>query len=652
MFTCVETEGDEVYYKGILIRTDLSRVITNNYILPLKASFYVTFLLLCLALMLLSSCSSPTQKVSKQPISEVSQVRDNNEQHYSAADLISQAETADNNYAIKLLIKASEQFLKEGNSEKSLWLAKKISPLAYSSLQKYQLHIIQAQALTALNQSDMAYLELIDADEIVSSPNDVIKHSVAYYKVAGELYTQLAFPILSLDARMHYFALYEFTNEADIESLWQALNQLSHWQLKLLMQQKPPFYEGWKSLLDISHQYGDKPYLLKDKLFAWQKNYSTHPAQYIVMQIVSQEFDLNAVNETPQKIAVLLPLSGKQKLAGKVVQEGILAAYNNSAELELHFIDTETFEMESLSTKLAKENIDYIIGPLLKKNVMAFLAITDITTPTLLLNLPDKQALAPHQSALSMRPEDEAIQAAVTLSQNDQFTAPLVLSHDDGVSLRIAQTFIEYWKKNTQIKPELITFTDKAQMQNQIKTGLDLNHSRQRAKDLQLRLKDKFKYEQRNRRDIDMIYLVGSPTETKLLKPYIDVNISPFAEAIPVFASSRSHSSHLQNEESQDLNGLIFTEMPWLLPSKEQNTRLMQLTNTLWPERSDNLQRLFAMGYDSLSLTRKLPLMKKVNYIRHYGQTGELKLNSDNIITRSLIWGKYSKAKATAIELK
>ena len=39
-----------------------------------------------------------------------------------------------------------------------------------------------------------------------------------------------------------------------------------------------------------------------------------------------------------------------------------------------------------------------------------------------------------------------------------------------------------------------------------------------------------------------MIYIVGSPTQTRVLKPYVDVSISPFADTIQMFASSRSHS--------------------------------------------------------------------------------------------------------------
>jgi hypothetical protein len=138
-----------------------------------------------------------------------------------------------------------------------------------------------------------------------------------------------------------------------------------------------------------------------------------------------------------------------------------------------------------------------------------------------------------------------------------------------------------------------------------------------------------------------MIYLVANPEKTKLLKPYIDVNTSPFSSIIPVFASSLSHSVNDDKSDNRDLTGLVFTEIPWLLNSSQQNRPLVQQSQSLWPQRTDSLQRIFAMGYDSLFLVDKLAVMQQASYIRHYGQTGVLKLNEDNILTRSLIWGRY-----------
>ena len=306
--------------------------------------------------------------------------------------------------------------------------------------------------------------------------------------------------------------------------------------------------------------------------------------------------------------------------------------------------------MTTLSATLTELSIDYVIGPLLKENVTSYLAQTEITLPTLLLNLPEEVNLLPHQVALSMRPEDEAMQAATTLSRQ-HYQQPLILSHQDNASRRIAQTFSQQWQHITGQTPEMVFFNNDAKMQNQLQASLGVDLSQQRTKELNRHIKYSIKSELRNRRDIDMIYVVGLPLETKLLKPYIDVNISPFADLIPVYASSRSHSTKIDKSDNRDLSGLIFTEMPWQLKSKLQNKALVAQAKKLWPNRSDSLQTIFAMGFDSLALVDKISAMQNKTYVRHYGQTGILQLGSDNILKRSLIWGKYSRSKVQEIAM-
>ena len=291
----------------------------------------------------------------------------------------------------------------------------------------------------------------------------------------------------------------------------------------------------------------------------------------------------------------------------------------------------------------------------MKSNVETYLKLSEqhiaLQIPSLLLNLPITKKLASYQIALSMRPEDEAIQAAATLSQQ-HYRNPIILSHQDKVSKRLAIAFSQQWKMLTNMEVDIVYFSEGKQMQASLKEALDVNTSQTRIKQLQSRLKNNLKSESRNRRDIDMIYLIGSASQTRLSKPYIDVNTSPFAAIIPVFATSRSHSDFdYYNGNTNDLQGLTFTQMPWLLASKQQNKILAKLSHKLWPKRTDSLSRIFAMGYDSYNLLNKVAVMQQAPYIRHFGQTGVLKLNNNNILTRSLIWGRYQDNKVIQIAL-
>jgi len=592
----------------------------------------------------LSSCASQ-KTVSRKttPIEQPIEVFEPTETTRSAKNVLAEAKTLPTDQAIPLLIEASQRYLVEQKPKHALWLANHTQLLVADVVQQYQCFIIKAQALSLLEKPSLANQQLELADSL--STQNKLSHQLDYYIQLAKTQTKLEHPVSALYAQMQAFSLNPEANTQDSLIIWDNLNKLTQWQLKQLEQEKPKYMEGWARLSLYGRQFGSNEAQFQRYLSQWQIQFPTHPAQAVVSQILQTE-PLSPISA--QHIAVLLPLTGSQAKAGEAAQQGMLAAYENDKSKTLFFIDANTFDWSTLPSQLAEQNIDYVVGPLLRNNVNEFLAQETITTPTLLLNLPGTTPLKAHQSAISMRPEDEAIQAAANLATK-QYQHPILLVHQDSTSQRIAKAFSNEWLRLTGKSIENVPFKQGKEMQNNLKASLDVDKSQQRIKEIDVRIKQTIKYEARNRRDIDMIYVIGSATQTKLLKPYIDVSISPFADAIPVYASSRSHSAKGGISDSRDLIGLTFTEIPWLLESEQQNKTLFALAQKLFPHRSDSLQSIFAMGYDSINLLDKLPHMKQHNYVRHYGQTGVMKLNKNNIITRSLLWGRYQKTRVQAI---
>ncbi|XQW84548.1 penicillin-binding protein activator [Thalassotalea piscium] len=564
----------------------------------------------------------------------------------SAKQLIQQAQESPYPQASAELINASEQLLKEQKYHQAIWLAHQLLGLTEQPLQQVQLQLIKTQGLIALKQDQKA-LDVLNVVEELQHKYS-LEQSLRYLTLKQALYTLRQEVINSVDAQLRAFTKTPNISDMEINALWQRLSRLSSWQVEQLALRNPPFYKGWQQLLNYAFKFGYDNQTFQRYLSQWQQMYPTHPGNKIVEQL--QVSLANTANEYIENIAIILPLSGKQELAGKVAQQGILAAFEKNNNKTLHFIDSNELDMSLLPQQLIDDDIHYVIGPLLRENVDAYLALEELTIPTLLLNIPSVGELKKHQVAFSMKPEDEAYQAATTLS-NKNFKHPLVLSHQDNVSERISNTFLSTWQNITSTSPDVVYFENDNNMQNILKNSLEVDTSQARIKKINARIKEKLDTEPRNRRDIDMIYIVGSVSETRLLKPYIDVNISPFAKRIPVYASSRSHSALSDASDSRDLSGLVFTEMPWLLTSRQQNTPLYQLTNQLWPNRSDGLQRIFAMGYDSLSLMTKIEAMHRHDYVRHFGQTGVLQLTEKNILRRSLLWGKYQHDKAEEIAM-
>ncbi|MBU2870189.1 penicillin-binding protein activator [Colwellia sp. E2M01] len=670
----------------------------------MNVKHFKSLILPALFLTFLSSCST---KPTPPPVTGIEKIELvpgalTAEQH------VELAKTSSTDVAVSELLIATKLFYQEENYTKALWLAEKTLPLMDEQTPNYthqrvQLGLIKASSLQELGYYSESYTQLTQLANYAETNKIVLP--ATYYRLSAKAYQQDLQPIAALNAELLAFAATpaaaQTTNQ--IENIWQAFQQLSQWQLALLAVDKAPHSEGWIALTTKANKFAGNQEQIEYHLSIWQKQYKLHPANVIAKQLKAQALDLPTI----ENVAVIIPLSGKQKSAGLAIQQGILASFENDASKKLHFIDSNTVNWYGLTNELSILKVDYVIGPLLKSNVDKYIKYTSSlnqiqneymlnatsglfeqkantetvsTTPlyteptnygtaidnefaiksylqpetkainTLLLNIPSKEGLSNQYTVLSMRPEDEARQAAATLSRQT-FKNPIVLSQENPVSKRIAQAFAEQWQRINDKAIEVVYYDSGKQMQTKITASLSVDQSKKRINTLKRSLNQTIKTQTRNRRDVDMIYLVGTPEQTRLVKPYIEVNISPFAQVIPVYASSRSHSTQSDDSTSSDLQGLTFTEIPWLLPN-EQNAELATLSQELWPNRSDGLARLFVMGYDSYQLINKIPLMQQAPYLQHWGQTGVLMLGENNILTRSLLWGAYQNNKVITVDVE
>lgn len=666
-----------------------------------------------LLLTLLSSCSTKQviePKIQMIPLTEI-EGDTLNLGVLSAEQHIKLAQTLDANSAIAELLIATKRLYQQQNYPKALWLADKVLPLidqqiSYSTQEKVQLVLIKASSLQQLGYFSESHLQLKQLEQYADENSILL--TAPYYRLLSRIFQEEKRLIPALNAQLFAFS---FTKKGEkkhqqIVDVWHNLQSLSQWQLNLLALDKAPNSKGWLQLTALANKFGGNQEQIQYHLGMWQKKFNGHPANVIAKQLMTQSITPKNI----ENIAVILPLSGKQNTAGRAIQLGILASFDNNKAKKLHFFDSNTVNWYALTSEFSILKIDYVIGPLLKSNVDKYISHTSAQTQsqnnymlnasndlfeinktevpgnttiiaqdkatdyitaidsesaiknylkkpinagaidTLLLNIPATDSLTSQYTVFSMRPEDEAKQAAATLSRQ-HFQHPVVLSQKSIVSKRIAQAFAKQWQQITGDTIEVVYYDTGAQMQDNIKVSLSVDKSKTRINKLKSRLNQSIKAQTRNRRDIDMIYLVGTPEQTRLVKPYIEVNISPFSDLIPVFASSRSHSTQNDYSSNNDLKGLTFTEIPWLL-TNEQDDELARLSQELWPKRNNGLSRLFAMGYDSYQLINKIPLMQQAPYLQHWGQTGVLKLGDNNVLTRSLLWGAYKHNKVVSIAME
>ena len=154
---------------------------------------------------------------------------------------------------------------------------------------------------------------------------------------------------------------------------------------------------------------------------------------------------------------------------------------------------------------------------------------------------------------------------------------------------------------------------------------------------------------ERNRRDVDAIVVFANATQTELINPLIEASISPFAEIIPVFSTSRSHSKTLSANGLRDLRNLYIIDMPWMLKTP-QYSWLQQQTQELWPGRRDTQNRLFALGYDAFNLAPSLELLDFLPNQSWRGMTGELVLDEKNQINRKSTLAQFNEQEVLPVE--
>lgn len=594
---------------------------------------------------MISGCAS--QKVNQPKALEKSRLEleaENTATVITAQDYILAAKEEAPQEAINLLFSATRSYLDDGNYVESLWLANKLSELSLSESQQYELLLLKVENL-------LASKKLNDAKKQLTLSNDFIKesgiiHSHKYYELVSLFEENQGNFIRSTEAALTAYNVNYEPTEQDVMNLWDKLTRLSTWEIAQLKNHQAPFLNGWLNLLRKAQQSGEDKLLLDQELLNFQLEFPNHPAQFIAEQLL---LVTEAEDAFIQNIAVIIPMSGKHAKIGEIIQQGLLASYKN--ETTLHFIDSNQLDFYDLPPILEEKEIDHVIGPLLKANVDQYVAILELSIPTILLNAPTIPRLRDQHFAFSLKREDEATQAATILSSKS-FKQPIIFSTRDRVSQRVASTFAQKWEELNGKLPEKILLESNRNMQNSLKSGLDIDASKQRIRTLEANIRQSMEKETRNRRDIDMIFLAAPAKYTRMIKPFIDVNTSTYASSIPIFASSLSHSGDIKMSEIRDLSGLTFSEIPWLLNSPEQDTSAVNTSKALWPSRSESLQRVYAMAYDVLPLLKKLNILQQQPYSRFQGQTGEIKLNKNHMFSRSLLWGKFTKGEVKSIEME
>ncbi len=429
--------------------------------------------------------------------------------------------------------------------------------------------------------------------------------------------------------------------------LWQQLVKLSNAELRELGEQNHPRAQAWLELLQLTQGFAGDQQAITQALTDWQQRHPMLPAMDKLPKDVKLLSQTPAYN--PERIAVLLPLSGPLKTLGDAVQYGMAAAAAKQ-QRTLVFIDS-TKPAAELQAEVSEAQVQFVIGPLLREDIDKIQQLPDWQWPTLFLNGKGDLPVKPEQYFFALAWEDEASQMVQVFRQR-QYQHPVLIYAVNPIGQRMAQHFQSRWQQSGGQPVETYSYSSQEQLQALINKFLEAEASEERAKEINRLIGQSIKAELHSRQDIDAIYLIADPVQTRFFKPFIDVTVSPTARRLPIFTSSRSHSLKVDKTDQRDLAGLTMTEMPWLLPQAAIAPPLRQEFDSLFAEQDEQLQRLFAMGHDALMLVGHLKQQQQFPAMAYHGLTGSLRLADGHSVQRQLTLAQYRQGKLQLVDKK
>jgi outer membrane PBP1 activator LpoA protein len=429
--------------------------------------------------------------------------------------------------------------------------------------------------------------------------------------------------------------------------LWKIMTALPRASLKRELQTtSDPVLAGWLELAVVAVENAGRPALLAKATENWRRAHRGHPASAALLdKLASTKPGLIGRID---RVAVLLPLSSSNyKVAAEAVLAGIQAmdAANmdpDKPQIRVYDIGNDPTRAPAFYDQAVRDGAQFIIGPLGLEAVDQVVQQGNLTIPTLLLGhtRANQDPLPSYVFQFGLPPEQEAVQAA-DRAYLDGHRQAAVLYADNNWGRRMAEAFTQQWQQLGGIVLASASYDPReSDYSEPIKHLLNIVQSEARRRTLEARLGTKLEFEPRRREDIDFIFLAADAKSGRLLKPQLNYH---HALNLPAYATSYIFTGKLDQVHDQDLDGIMFGDMPWMLVRDGKIEQLRQKLQTTWPYAHTELDRLFALGVDSYAIMPHLNSISSENAVRFNGVTSSLSLGRDGRLQRQLAWAKFEK---------
>jgi len=364
--------------------------------------------------------------------------------------------------------------------------------------------------------------------------------------------------------------------------------------------------------------------------------------------------DFTSYWDYPQRLAVLLPESGRLRGAATALRNGLMTAWLQlpgvvRPELLLFDSGASAAAAAEAYMQAMEANADWIVGPLDRAAVEAVVSVPGRTAPVLALNqrrAAGQGATTPTSDAFffALPPEQEA-RASAALALDARCRRALLLASDDTQGRQLARVFDQHFGRNGgHIDTRRFFTADASGYEALVGAALHIDRSRGRKEALESLLGVPIAFEPQPRDDLDCVLLAASPRQARSIMPQFDfLGVSE----LPVYATQHAYSGRPDPRADSDLDGLRLPISPWLANAGPVRPVLSHARG--WFSELDNrvLAELFGLGLDTMRLLPYLQLLRGDTTLSMPGASGELSVSDHGALLRELAPARFAAGRLT-----
>ncbi len=484
---------------------------------------------------------------------------------------------------------------------------------------------------------------------------------VKFYETRAEVYRRSG---NLLDAVQERIYLAKHLRDPEQQSannlaIWENLSQLTPTALKTMPRDSmKTAFNGWLEFAAITKQYNVSADQTIAALKDWQVRYPRHPAsEFMPKELHIQTNEVAEANpslaentivparkiiNSPKRIALMLPLQGTHAKSAQAIRDGFLSAFyaqpDSPNKPTIQVYDTSAQNIQLIYKQIVDKGADFIVGPLTKEEVDALASSTRATVPMLALNNSNRTSGQDNILQFGLSPELEA-QAVARKAWSDGHRTASVIIPKSTWGKRMLKAFEKTWLEQGGSIVSVAEIGSQAGLTNGVKRLLAIDASEARAQKIKHTVY-KVSFDPRRRQDIDMIFIATNAALARQVKPLLNFY---YAGNVPAYASSSIFTGKAQPALDQDLNGIQFCDMPWVLDHSIDTHGAHKQVKDLWQNDFDQYARLYALGLDAYKIAQQIEQLTMMPTLGISGMTGMLTLDKQQAVERKLMWASFKK---------